>query len=89
MIDMMNLLGIKKVLGIKLVEKRLKKEVSIKDLGSLFPSSELLEKMVVQINIEKTIENLKYVENIQETLIKKIMFRLEELTISKFDELEL
>ena len=89
MIDMMKIVGKEKVVGIKLVEKKLRKEVSIKELGSLFPSMELLEKMVVLINIEKTVENLKYVENIQEPLIKKILFRLEELCVSKFDDLEI
>lgn len=78
-IDMLNLLEGKKASGLKIENQKLFKPVTIEEVTEIFPSGELAGKVVVFVNIDKTVENLRYVEGIQDAFIKKIELRLNEL----------
>lgn len=78
-IDMMNLLDDKKASGLKIETQKLFKPVTIEEVTDIFPSGELAGKVVVFVNIDKTVENLRYVEGIQDAFINKIELRLNEL----------
>jgi hypothetical protein len=89
------LLDIDKKDNVKRVEKINVKKVSIRQLKKLFnlPTSDngddIFEHIMVEVDIDKTVENLIYLKGMNETMAKKIGERLNDLHETKYIELEI
>jgi len=84
--------NIQKVDGLKLVEKVRPQSVTIsalKEALNIQSVDNLLDRIVVEINIPESVENLKYLGGMQEPLANKIGKKLEELQDVKYIELEI
>jgi len=83
---------IQKVDGLKLVEKVRPQSVTIsalKEALNIQSVDNLLDRIVVEINIPESVENLKYLGGMQEPLANKIGGKLEDLQDVKYIELEI
>jgi hypothetical protein len=83
---------IQKVDGLKLVTKTRTQSVTIsalKEALNIQSVDNLLDRIVVEINIPESVENLKYLGGMQEPLANKIGKKLEELQEVKYIELEI
>jgi hypothetical protein len=94
-IDYFELLDIDKKDNVKRVEKINVKKVSIRQLQKLFnlPTSDngddIFEHIMVEVDIDKTVENLIYLKGMNETMAKKIGERLNDLHETKYIALEI
>jgi len=83
---------IQKVDGLKLVTKTRTQSVTIsalKEALNIQSVDNLLDRIVVEINIPESVENLKYLGGMQEPLANKIGGKLEDLQDVKYIELEI
>ena len=83
---------IQKVDGLKLVTKTRTQSVTIsalKEALNIQSVDNLLDRIVVEINIPESVENMKYLGGMQEPLANKIGKKLEELQEVKYIELEI
>ena len=83
---------IRKVDGLKLVTKTRTQSVTIsalKEALNIQSVDNLLDRIVVEINIPESVENLKYLGGMQEPLANKIGGKLEDLQDVKYIELEI
>jgi len=95
--DYFELLDIKHKDNVRLEEKVNMKKVSIRQIKKLLnlPVSEdrsgdsLFDNIMVEIDIEKTIDNLIYLMGVAEPMAKKLGERLKDLQESKIIELEI
>ena len=84
--------NIQKVDGLKLVTKTRTQSVTIsalKEALNIQTVDNLLDRIVVEINIPESVENLKYLGGMQEPLANKIGGKLEDLQDVKYIELEI
>lgn len=99
LIEILELTNEKKLNGIKLIEKSTIDTVSVNNVKKLFNENygvldgeskerTFVDSVVVTIDVDKTLENLRYLNGIQEPLIKKIKYQLDELIIKKELDLE-
>lgn len=99
LIEIIQLTNEKKINGIKLIEKNTVDTVSVNNVKKLFNENygvldgeprerTFVDSVVVTIDVDKTLENLRYLNGIQEPLIKKIKYQLDELIIKKEFDLE-
>ena len=95
--DYFELLDIKHKDNVRLEEKVNMKKVSVRQIKKLLnlPVSEdrsddsLFDNIMVEIDIEKTIDNLIYLMGVAEPMAKKLGERLKDLQESKIIELEI
>ena len=83
---------IQKVDGLKLVTKTRTQSVTIsalKEALNIQSVDNLLDRIIVEINIPESVENLKYLGGMQEPLANKIGGKLEDLQDVKYIELEI
>jgi hypothetical protein len=83
---------IQKIDGLKLVTKTRTQSVTIsalKEALNIQSVDNLLDRIIVEINIPESVENLKYLGGMQEPLANKIGVKLEDLQDVKYIELEI
>jgi len=99
LIEILQLANENKINGCKLVEKSTIDKVSINNVKKLFNENygvldgetkerTLVDSVVVTIDTDKTLENLRYLNGLQEPLIRKIKYQLDELIIRKDFDIE-
>lgn len=95
-IDFFELLGIERKDNVRIIEKINLKKVSVRQLKKLFnlndngiKDNELLDNIMIEVDIDKTIENLIYLNGLAEPMAKKVGERLKDLHETKYMELEI
>lgn len=95
-IDFFELLGIERKDNVRIIEKVNLKKVSVRQLKKLFnlndngiKDNELLDNIMIEVDIDKTIENLIYLNGLAEPMAKKVGERLKDLHETKYMELEI
>jgi len=101
MFDVMEMLDETKIDGVKKVQRVNVDTVSVAKLKKLFNEdfkntedndirhSNLIDNVMVRVDIERTVENLLYLNGLQEPLAKSVGDRLEDLQVSKYVDLEI
>lgn len=96
-IDFYELLNIDSKDGVRLVEKVNVKKVTIKQLKKLLnidtdvdleDEDSIFNNIVVQVDIDKTVDNMIYVVGLARTMSRKIGERLRDLQETKYIDLE-
>lgn len=87
-------IDIKKLKHIKLIEEFLPQQIPLEQILEVFPNSdiELILKNIVgkiEINLEKTRENLKFSANFQEILVNSIIKQLSKLAQTSVVKVEI
>ncbi len=86
-------IDIKSLKGIKLVEEYKPQQVSLEKILDVFPNSDIeliLRNIVanIEIDLDKTEENLRYSCSLQDTLIKSIIKALSQLSLDSVVKVE-
>ena len=92
--DFFVLLDIKKLNNVKMVEKVNMKKVSVRQLKKLFnlengSDNDLINNVMIEVDIDKTIDNLIYINGMAEPVARKVGERLKDLHKTKYIELEI
>jgi uncharacterized protein YeeX (DUF496 family) len=90
LIELFESVGRDKVNGVRLVEKSITKDSTIGEVKKLFndSESEVIDYIVVNVDIDKTIENIYYFQNLQGVLAKKVGEKLSDLQKVSFKDLK-
>jgi uncharacterized protein YeeX (DUF496 family) len=90
LIELFESVGRDKVNGVRLVEKSITKDSTIGEVKKLFndSESEVIDYIVVNVDIDKTIENIYYFQNLQGVLAKKVGEKLSDLQKVAFKDLK-
>lgn len=92
-LDLYELLEIEKVDGVRQVEKVNMKKVSIRQIKKILnldtQEETLLDSVMVEIDIDKTIDNFVYILGMDSTMANKTGERLKELHETKYLDLEI
>lgn len=93
-LDLFTALEVDKVNGVKAVEKIKMKRTGIGNIAEMFSGDEkdivenMLKYFVVEIDLEMTLDHLKMLAELPDTLVKKIGNRLLEIQKTSYTELE-
>lgn len=92
-LDLFEVIGISKVDNVKKVEKVNMRTVSIRQIKRLLnldtAEETLLDNIMVEVDIDKTIDNMIYLLGMDKTMAEKTGERLKELHETKYLELEI
>jgi len=92
LLDIMEEISEVKIGGVKKVEKSRTQTISIarlKEVLNIETQDEILDRLMVEVNIPESEENLRYLSAFQEVITKKIVARLEENNEIKYSTLEI
>ena len=102
LMDLLEMTGERKINGVKLVEKHHVNKTSIRNLKHLFNEEfdieittkddnkkTIIDSVMVEVDIDLTVDNMRYLNGLSEPLTKSIGERLERLQKSKYYDLEI
>ncbi len=102
LMDLLEMTGEKKVNGVRLVEKIHVQKVSIRNLSRLFNEEieiqikdkhgnvkTITDSLMVEVDIDLSVDNLRYLNGLQDALAKSVKEQLEKLQTSKYYDLEI
>ena len=78
LMDLMEVLDVGKVDGVKVVDKTIVQPQSMGEIRKRFEDDNITDLFTVLVDVDTTVENMRYVEGLQDTLIQKIKDRLHE-----------
>ncbi|MDX9692492.1 MAG: hypothetical protein RBT45_08545 [Acholeplasmataceae bacterium] len=100
LVEILQLTQEQRLNGVKLVERKTLEKLSIDNLKKVFNENygvlngddlkdrSLIDSLMVTVDLEKTLDNLRYLNGIQEPLVRQISYKLEGLVIKTDLDLE-
>lgn len=88
-INIMDMLGIDKMDGVKITRKKVMPSIDVKKLKECFNDESMADLIVVNVDIEKSIENIMLKNGYNRHIAKGILELLLELNEYQIDELEI
>jgi len=88
-IELFKILNIEKYKNVKYVKKKVLPSISIEQLSAYFNDRSMIDLLVVDVNIEKTIENIKMRQGFNDKIANGILNLLLEAKQYEIEDLEL
>ncbi len=88
-IELFKILDIEKYKNVKYVKKKVLPSISIEQLSAYFNDKSMIDLLVVDVNIEKTIENIKMKQGYNDKIANGILNLLLEAKEYEIEDLEL
>lgn len=88
-LSMFSILNLKSRNGVKVENKKLLSLVTVEELRNAFNDKSMADLVVVKVDLQKTIENMKYKLGFNENIVKGFLDLLLELYEFEYDDLKI
>lgn len=88
-LSMFSILNLKSRNGVKVDNKKLLSLVTVEELRNAFNDKSMADLVVVKVDLQKTIENMKYKLGFNENIVKGFLDLLLELYEFEYDDLKI
>lgn len=88
-LSMFSILNLKSRNGVKVENKKLLSFVTVEELRNAFNDKSMADLVVVKVDLQKTIENIKYKLGFNENIVKGFLDLLLELYEIEYDDLKI